>query len=56
MTETLVPQGLRALLLQTEFITKHGDEFPIGGLILLGGHLAAEGLVQGREASFLKHS
>ena len=38
-------------MLQTEFITKHGDEFPIGGLIFLGGHLAAKGLVQGVDAA-----
>ena len=36
----------RRPLLQGELVGYHGDELAIGGLVLLGRHAAAEGLVQ----------
>ena len=51
MQKTLINQALRAPLLHGELVGDHGDELPIGGLILLGGHFAAEGLVQGVDAA-----
>ena len=42
---------LRTDILQAELITEHRNEFPIGGLVFLGGDAAAEGLVQRVDAA-----
>ena len=43
--------GLRRQVLQAEFVTEHGDEFAIGGLVLLRGHTATKRLVQRVDAA-----
>ena len=43
---TLDTLPLRAPLLQGKLVGNHGDELAIGGLVLLGRHPAAEGLVE----------
>ena len=49
--EPLINQRLRASLLQGKLVRNHGDELAIGGLVLAGGDLAAEGTVQGLDAA-----
>ena len=51
IAEPLDFTGLRTDVLQTELIAEHCNELPIGGLVLLGGDAAAEGLVQRVDAA-----
>ena len=44
--QVLAITSLRRPLLQGQLVRNHGDELPIGRLVLLGRHPAAEGLVQ----------